>query len=249
MPGSRCFRARTLHARDSSGRRRRGTAAATHHGCSGAAPGTRLAAAAALAAPPRRTAPSARDALTAGPAGERHRRQPRGSGKGEGGRKRTCRTVHRSTSARLRAAQACRQPRSGSGSGSGPVPRRRFMAAAIARRRFPALAADWRERTSPRQQGSTGPRGRAPGRRGAAEGQTSVQGENTESQNQLQNTPSWKRSIRSPAPTPGSMQYPIGNTPRELSKRFWNSSRLVAVTPTLGRLFQCPTLSWRKAFS
>lgn len=176
-------------------------------------------------------------------------RQPPSLGKGGGERKRTCRTVHRPTSARLWAAQARRQPRSGSVSGSGSgsstgsVPRRRFMAAAIARRRFPALAADWRERTSPRQQGSTARRGRLLGRGRPRRDKPRRKVKPTKSQNQQPNTPGWKRLARSPTPTLGSRQYPTGITPRALSKSFLSSGRLVAVNPYPGEPLPVPDSS------
>lgn len=102
---------------------------------------------------------------------------------GRGGRKRTCRTVHRRTSSRLWAAQACRQPRSDFGFGSVPGSdrRSRFMAAAAASWP-PPLSRLCRRLAGTAVTTATGNReaeGARAGKMEAAEGQTSSQGEAT----------------------------------------------------------------------
>lgn len=115
---------------------------------------------------------------------------------GRGGRKRTCRTVHRRTSSRLWAAQACRQPRSDFGFGSVPGSdrRSRFMAAAA----FPPLPPIG---GNGRHHGNRESRGRGGARRedGGRGGTNLIARRSDQSLNQPRNTPSSQR-LQSLAP-------------------------------------------------
>lgn len=95
-----------------------------------------------------------------------------------------------------------------------------------------------------RHQGNREARGRGGARRegGGRGGTNFIARRSDQSHIQPRNTPSWKGPIKSASPIPCSGQSPTRTTHLEtLSKRFLNSGRLVAVTPTLGSLFQCPT--------